>query len=109
MEPIISPWWFYLAGFGDKAIFVCAIVLIASPLMFLFSLSEAESEKMPAAAKACVVAFICSAAVIIFIPSTDTVNKMIAASYVTPDNLRAAQGNIAELISQIADAIGKAK
>lgn len=109
MNPIISPLWFYLAGFGDKAIFVCGIVLIASPIIFLLSASEGESEKMPVAAKACVLAFFISAAAIIFIPSTDTVNKMIAASYVTPDNLRAAQGNIAELISQIADAIGKAK
>lgn len=109
MDPIISPCWFYLAGFGDKAIFVCGIVLIASPIIFLFSASEGESEKMPEAAKACVLAFFISASIILFVPSTDTVNKMIAASCVTPDNLQAAQGNIGELIRQIADAIGKAK
>jgi Ca2+/H+ antiporter len=109
MNPIISPWWFYLAGLADKAIVVFGMILIVLLVIFIVVLSETDSENMPKLAKICILAFFISIVIILLIPSTDTVNKMIAASYVTPDNLQAAQGNIIDFINKIADAISKAK
>lgn len=109
MNPIISPWWFYLAGLADKAIVVFGMLLIVLPIVFVGIISETDSENMPKLAKICLLVFFASIVILLLIPSTDTVNKMIAASYVTPDNLQAVQGNIVEFINKIADAIGKAK
>ena len=43
------------------------------------------------------------------IPNKETMITMIAASYITPDNIQMTQGNIVEFIKQISEAVQNGK
>lgn len=104
MEPIISPWIIYVLHVFDKLYFACGMVLMCgvtiSPLLAIFGNME-ESECMMKYAKIlAIVAAICALALII-VPNKDTLIAMLAANYITPDNIQAVQGSIIDFVKQI--------
>ena len=112
MEPIISPWIIYVLHVFDKLYFACGMVLVCgvtvSPLLAIFGNME-ESECMMKYAKIlAIVAAIC-ALVLIIVPNKDTLIAMLAATYITPDNIQAVQGNVVEFIRQISGAVQSGK
>ena len=101
MEPIISPWIIYVF---DKLYFAGGMLLMCcgtiSPLLVIFGKME-ESECMIKYAKIlAIVAAIC-ALVLIIVPDKDTLIAMLAATYITPDNIQAVQGSIIDFVKQI--------
>ena len=112
MEPIISPWVIYVVQLLDKLSDICmilfvlsniAIVLIAIPVVF-------GDEDLPKKflKTAVIIAAICGGMVCV-IPNQKTMITMIAASYITPDNIQMTQGNIVEFIKQISEAVQNGK
>lgn len=112
MEPIISPWIIYLLHVFDKLYFAGGMLLmccgIISPLLVIFGKLE-ESECMIKYAKIlAIIAAIC-ALVLIIVPDKDALIAMLAATYITPDNVQAVQGNVLEFIKQISEAVQNGK
>jgi hypothetical protein len=63
-----------------------------------------ESECMIKYAKIlAIVAAVC-ALVLIIVPDKDTLIAMLAATYITPDNIQMVQGNIMDFVKQIMEA-----
>lgn len=52
--------------------------------------------------------FCVSSLLFMFLPDRETILAMLAASYVTPDNIQAVQGNIVDFVSQIVNAVNQA-
>lgn len=100
MQPIINPFWFYIAGvseavsstFSGIAIaFIVADLLIGAVwLITADSTSDAKGDKLLKTMKTlsiwCVMLFIVSS----LLPSRETCYQMIAAQACTPDNLQSA-------------------
>ena len=112
MEPIISPWIIYAMHVWDKLYFACGMLLMCcvtiAPFLAIFGDME-DSERMMKYAKILViVAAICALALII-VPDKDALITMIATSYITPDNIQAAQGNVVEFIKQIIETVQSGK
>ena len=55
------------------------------------------------------ISFLVILALIIFIPNSNTVYKMVAASYVTSDNIKQIQDNSIDYIERLAKAINSAR
>ena len=55
------------------------------------------------------ISFLVILALIIFIPSTNTVYKMVAANYITSDNIKQIQDNSIDYIERLAKAINSAR
>ncbi len=113
MEPIISPWLVYLVSFLANVGCGVSIVLVVSITIFvgcfLFPpLSCHEKEAWQIAKKirkkALVVAIV-SFVIAILMPSKNDMLTMLALSYITPDNVQLIQGNIADFVKQIAQAV----
>lgn len=107
MEPIISPWIIYVLHVFDKLYFAGGMLLmccgVISPLLVIFGKME-ESECMIKYAKIlAIVAAVC-ALVLIIVPDKDTLIAMLAATYITPDNIQMVQGNIMDFVKQIMEA-----
>jgi hypothetical protein len=112
MEPIISPWIIYALHVYDNIYFTCRILmmcgLIIAPLLALFGSMEEEAYMMKYAKISAIVAVVC-AIVLIIVPGKDTLIAMLAASYITPDNIQLVQGNVLEFIKQISEAVQNGK
>lgn len=52
--------------------------------------------------------FCVSCLLFLFFPDRETLLTMLTASYVTPDNIQAVQGNIVDFVSQIVNAVNQA-
>ena len=108
MEPIISPWIIYALHVYDKIYLTCRILMmcgfIIAPLLALFGSMEEDEYMMKYAKISAIVAVVCTI-VLIIVPSKDTLIAMLAASYITPDNITAVQGNIVEFVKQIVAAV----
>ena len=117
-EPIISPWLIYLIDITDPlrgaacplaiiAIFISIILFIESSRNY----DEDEAIKLSNLAKRFVWGGIMCGLIATFIPSSNTIYKMVAASYVTPANIQAtgelADKAVDKVIDKIADAIQK--
>lgn len=87
MEPIISPWIIYALHVFDKVYIACQ-KKINKILLKIAAIS---------------------AIVLIIVPDKDTLIAMMATSYITPDNIQAAQGNVVEFIRQIIEVVQNGK
>lgn len=110
MEPIVSPWLFYIINVLDSLEGLCSITAIISFVIacgYLIEYSEkskvieegkAESEvqltKITAKVKYCkkcfkgwTCFFILSVLLVVAIPTKETMYKMLVASFVTSDNI----------------------
>ena len=104
MEPIISPWVFYLAGLSESLGVGAIISAIGVFIVTIMLVMETRNEEKWAIISGLITAFLVLIAIVL--PSTETVYKMIAASYVTPDNVGAAvEGAVAVEKALVRDAI----
>lgn len=112
MEPIISPWIIYavqlLANWHDVCMILfvlscIAIVVLVLPVMF-------DDEDLPKKylKKAVILAAVFGGMASI-IPNKETMITMIAASYITPDNIQLVQGSIVDFVRQISEAVQNGK
>ena len=112
MEPIISPWVIYAVQLFDNLHVVCMILFIlsvfASVIIAVPVILNDEDLPKKYLKKAVIIAAVCGGMAII-IPNKETMITMIAASYITPDNIQMTQGNIVEFIKQISEAVQNGK
>ena len=112
MEPIISPWVIYavqlLDNLRDVAMILFVLSVIASVILALPMILDDEDLPKKYLKKAVIIAAICGG-MDIMIPNKETMITMIAASYITPDNIQMTQGNIVEFIKQISEAVQNGK
>lgn len=115
MEPIINPWVFYLIGVVDKlhtgllvfmAMCVCAFVFNGIEYIELDE-TEEEQARYVKNAKIAGVLFLVAGFASIFVPDETVLYKMLTASYLTPDNIGAAQNNVADFVGKIAEQLAK--
>lgn len=118
MAPIISPWIFYLIDICDKlnkaAVSASgAIITVGFIAISWYFLDDHDSawkrQKMRKLAKPVLILAAICGVIVLFAPTKETSMMMLAASVVTPDNIAAAQGNIIDFISKVADAMAKTK
>lgn len=112
MEPIISPWWFYLigvSGYLGNILRTAALILFVMeiPVALIYIDINIEYTKKICAriAIVAIVLLILSA----FIPDKQTVYAMLVASVITPDNIQSVQGNIVDFITNVAKSIQEVK
>jgi hypothetical protein len=110
MEPIISPWIFYwidiLCNLKDMAIFIqiaCGIIVLLS---FAIIGEFLDSIELPDGAIKwfyIIVAtiFILATLIEIFTPSQETLYAMLAANFVTPDNINLGVEGVKTIIDYI--------
>lgn len=120
MNPIVNPIYFYLANVGDTVQILAGIVMAITTFIMLCLLVDIWSDqnngnddnkhkaKVQALKKLAVICIV-STALKIFVPSSQTVYQMIAASVITPDNINMTQENIVDFINNIAKALHNAK
>ena len=97
MEPIISPWWFYLfsiivkigkiAAFGIATFSIITILAIITYLLSLNDYDEAAEMALSEVIKYVIIADIVFGFIIIITPSPGTLWQMFIASMITPDNI----------------------
>ena len=109
MEPIISPWWFYLigiTGYVGWALKIGALFLGFIAAIVGLDCNEESTKKicLVMAISAVIMLFVS-----VFIPDKQTAYTMLAASVITPDNIQAVQGNIVDFITNVAKSIQEVK
>lgn len=121
MNPIISPASFYLIDFlnninGIAVLTMLASIGMAAILFFtnlhdgvIYAFDEDNNQKYKKKMKYCLAVLGISAFIVVIVPSKETMYKMLAASYATPDNIAAVQGNVVDFVGKIAEAIAKAR
>ena len=96
MEPIVSPWLIYIADKADVLYSILALLAIFSTCGFVFAMiptvtedhTDYEAERILKRVKRIsIVVFIISMLALVFVPNSQTVYKMLGASYLTPDNV----------------------
>lgn len=115
MEPIISPWVFYLIGVVDRLsnglvafMTACAIAFLFEGMKYMeFDATEKEQEKYVKTATMAGVLFLVAGIVLIFLPNETVMYKMLIANYVTPDNIGAVQNNVVDFVGNIAEQLAK--
>lgn len=107
MEPIISPWIIYVLHVFDKLYFAGGMLLMCcatiAPILAIIGDMEDSASMMKYAKILAIVAVIC-ALVLIIVPDKNTLTAMLAATYITPDNIKLIQGNIVDFVQQISNA-----
>lgn len=113
MEPIISPWFFYLVDVCNSLKAALGIIVGIDGLSFWAALfawfitigDEPVHSKASRAVKfSAIIGVVCTVLAVI-IPREDTLYKMMASYLITPDNIVAVQDNVVEFVGKIADAI----
>lgn len=115
MEPIINPWVFYLIGVVDKLhtgllvfMAMCAGTFVFTGLGYMvFCSTEKQKEQSMKTATIAGVLFLAAGIASIFVPDETVLYKMLTASYLTPDNIGAAQNNVADFVGKIAEQLAK--
>lgn len=92
MEPIINPWFFYFVDILSTLVIVCAILIVAYPLLvFLYCLHNDNDIDMKIKYFIPTLIF---ALIVIFTPSPNTMYKMLVASKITPNNIKMVEDTI---------------
>lgn len=113
MHYIISPWVFYLLGLSNSVGMMCVIFLVVFAIAFgsylliwIIDLAGNGEYPMPAQIlKKWRVPLILSVAFLVFMPSEDTIYKMLIASQVTTENIDTAKETIQDVADYIIDAV----
>lgn len=112
MEPIISPWVIYAVQLLNNLHDICMVLFVLTCIVIvLLGLPViVNDEDLPKKyLKMAVIIVAVCAGMDIIIPNKETMITMIAASYITPDNIQMTQGNIVEFIKQISEAVQNGK
>lgn len=112
MEPIIPPVWIYLIHLAntlhDISICIFAASLIVWALVYTGAI-EFDSEDSEKARKRWLIIFAIVATVCILIvvltPDKNTMYAMLAASFITPDNIAGGEEHLIDLVTKIAKII----
>ena len=112
MRYIINPWVFYLLGVSNAVGMACVIFLAVFAIAFgsylLIWTIECIGDEYPTPTqilKKWKVPLILSVAFLVFMPSTDTIYKMMIASQVTTENIDTAKETIQDVADYIIDAV----
>lgn len=100
MEPVISPWIFYVIGTLRHMQMLLSFVMVFSFFAVFFTFLERKKQSRIT----CCVAII-STTLLVFIPSEDTARNMLIAQYVTPDNIQTAREDVISFIQEVSEAI----
>lgn len=105
-EPIISPWFFYLASRSNVAIAFLGIVLTVGAVIIVAVISSKVfgNEVDNKMVKVGITLLIVSAVLLCVIPDEQTLYKMIIARYATPDNINDFVEKIINAARMISDA-----
>ncbi len=115
MNPIISPWVFYVIEVADNILSIVKIVGIIT-LFVLFPLTTVYAEEKKGSKDfkrirnlfyAAVLVFCISMIMIIFVPSKQTAYTMLIAQYTTTDNIEKVGNNAEKAVQKLADIIIK--
>lgn len=109
MEPIISPWWFYLVGivgYVGMALKIGALALGSLAVIVVLDCDEESTKKLCIWTGVIAIVMLLLSA---FIPDRQTAYTMLAASVITPDNIQAVQGNIVDFIANVAKSMQEVK
>lgn len=110
-EPIISPWVFYwtetmgqIRDVVNVVVFMIVVISISFTFMCLIYKKEdrekyISEETFGRVIKGLIIVGVISTAGYMFIPAKETVYKMLAANYMTQENIE----NVGESIDKIAD------
>lgn len=123
MKPIINPWWIYFAEVSEGIKVVSLIIFAVIAIIGIVAMpyneydyrfdSEEERKDFLSKKKRNIKIFFISLFVSlllgIFCPFQKTIYKMIAASYITEDNLAKGKEEIKDLVDYITDSIDKIK
>lgn len=114
--PIISPWLFYLAGVCDElkgvscVLFTLAlVVLLISGAAWAQEYDEEDKKAFFKVAKCAFALLSATLAIVLFVPSKDTVYKMVVAKFVTYERLEQTKESLDTVFERIVDAAVKAK
>ena len=103
MEPIVSPWLIYIADKADILYSILALLVVFSTCGVVFAMiptvtedhMDDEAERILKRVKRIsIVVFIVSMLALVFVPNSQTVYKMLGASYLTLDNINQATDTI---------------
>ena len=106
MQPIISPWSFYLAAIANKVVLASSLIALGSVFVSIVCLAHEDEEGIEH--KTTIkwfIAGIIAMIIAIIVPDGDTVYKMIAANMVTPDNIDMGKDYIIQCIKEAAAAM----
>ena len=115
IDPIISPWIFYIINVvsGLQSVFVAGTTILIVILCWYFFkyTDEFEEDKVRVSAgkkmKKFAIALAILGTVSVFIPSEQTMYKMLIANYVTPNNIEyiheTVKGDMNDALNAIAD------
>lgn len=116
MHYIINPWVFYLLYLADSTKVVCVFFLI----LFVFGIVAycfmyddfLDGDKYPSPGtilRKFKIPLILSVVLIVFVPTSETVYKMLIASQVTTENIDTAKETIQDVADYIVDAVKEIK
>lgn len=117
-EPIISPWVFYwietMSQIKDFAgIVITVTVPVSIPLVMLrtqiIKIGVLSEERYKKITKGIIIAGIISVIAYIFIPSRGTMYKMLAASYITQENIESVGESIDKIADKLVEKINQVK
>lgn len=117
MHYIINPWIFYLLGLVDSIGLVCVVFLFLFGIIFgayaiIWLVEFCGDDEYPTLMqilKKWKVPLILSIAILVFVPSEDTIYKMMIASQVTTENIDTAKETIQDVADYIVDAVKEIK
>jgi F0F1-type ATP synthase assembly protein I len=113
MEPIISPWIVYGIGVINKLSIVTFITMVISITgMLILAMNDStygNGEQEKRILKILAIIVLVATVLLVILPTKDTMLTMLTLQYVTPDNVQAVQGNVADFVNQIAQAVKNAK
>ena len=111
MEPIISPWIFYWIDVADalKVVLVFVSFLGFVAVLFYPILADEFESSTSKVLKSLLITIAVSIAFTVFIPSEDTMYKMLVTSYITPNNIELVGGSIDTALDKLTDKVVKIK
>lgn len=105
-EPIISPYIIYLLSLVENVRFVLAIASFGLAIFMVLSPAWTDSfTEHVGCFKKMVVAFIVSVILLVFIPSSDVITKMLIAQHVTPQNIQMIGDGVDKSIDRVIEKI----
>ena len=112
MEPIINPWLIYAVNMCGslKEVATIIAILIALPISIIginitMEVNKEDKEFYIRIEKYLIGAFVVLLFLAVAIPTKETCLAMLAAYYITPDNIQTVQGNIVDFVEQLANAV----
>ena len=113
MEPIISPWIFYFVhvagGLHTLTVLTGSVGTLVGGIMLIASAGDSSviGEYGFKIGKRLLLVGVISLPLSIIIPDENTIYKMVAASYATPDNISAFANGTIEFIDKLTEAISR--